>query len=235
MTTFNDLKERYDKLPELIKNILYSEDLDDMITDVGERQRLHVDQMGILDEYIHLMLLGVKSREDFVNDFSRSANVPKEKAQEVAKAVNGLILEPLKEALQQTENTKNIPPSSTPAEIVQSDVHADDIMNAISNPSSIPSPSRTIEVAAPAPTPAPAPTVPTPPPSSSTPLPATTLTVQPPNTSPTLPAEVAPHDLKLAEPVHIVPTKTDTSVKTASLIPPEVKDRINKDRYKEPI
>ncbi len=231
--------KKFEDLPEAIQNVYMSKDIEAVVMDIGQENGLHIDQIGMLMEEIKSVLIGLLDREKFISEIKHTLDIEQDVAEKVTIDINKYIFDPLREELMGLTNPVPTPATTAP---VTNDIHADEIMNAISNPSSIPSPTRMVESPAPVATPAvprAAPIqqpVPTAPDTTTNVVPVTTTQ---PSTLPAmavpLPAEVTPHELKLAESVHIAPTTTDSAIKTASLIPPEIKERINKDPYKEAI
>ena len=231
--------KKFEDLPEAIQNVYMSKDIEAVVMDIGQENGLHIDQIGMLMEEIKSVLIGLLDREKFISEIKHTLDIEQDVAEKVTIDINKYIFDPLREELMGLTNPVPTPATTAP---VTNDIHADEIMNAISNPSSIPSPTRMVESPAPVATPTianvPAPQPPIPPTSTIASSPVA-VAVEQPSTLPAmavpLPAEVTPHELKLAESVHIAPVTTDSAIKTASLIPPEIKERINKDPYKEAI
>ncbi len=224
MTKTEEFKEKYSKLPAAVQNLLFSDDLAKMVTTIGNKNGLHVDQIGILNDTVEFAILGDFPRDEFAQKLRIIAELSEEKAQQVTRDINELIFKPMQQVLRENPGTPTT--EETPAQVE----HPDEILGAISNPSSIPSPTRIIEAPVP---PAASNTTPT----QITPAtPAATQTVAIPVVTNPLPKQSLPHEMKLEESVHIAPKVTDqATARMSSLIPPEVKEKINKDPYKEAI
>lgn len=231
------IQKKLEDLPKEIQNVLYSVDIERLVTQIGQENSLHIDEIGILMDEIRQVFIGATPVAKFRDEIERMLNLEKIAATKIAQDVNTAIFEPLHDELMRVTS--------------QDSEHPADIVNAISNPESIPSPTRTIEVAQAQASPTQAvPISTTTGPIGSTPVapiiapaitsattsttPATIITPVPP-LSPTQTPSL-PHEVKLEDTVRIAPSVSDpVTAKMKSLIPPEVKDRINKDPYKETI
>ena len=99
--TRQQLKERYAKLPKEVKAVLDSEENTDRIYDLGNKNKLHIDKIGLLNQEINLVMLGMVKPQEFVPNLREKLKIDDEEARQLAVEVNEQIFAPIRESLKQ--------------------------------------------------------------------------------------------------------------------------------------
>lgn len=93
------IEERYQKLPEELKQAIYGEDIALKIFDFGRKYGITIEKNGFLAEEIAYILLGLSKPEDFSKFIKERLDFDDEETTEIVKDVNQQILYPLRESL----------------------------------------------------------------------------------------------------------------------------------------
>lgn len=203
-------KEKLDNLPEEIRSLLTSSDLDDTVSDIGERNNLHIDQIGMLDHLVKMVIIGEVKRSDLNKQMEILMDIDNDLSNKLIAELNDRIFQPTNEVLRQTHNEED--------KVMEDNFSSNDVMNVISDPTSLPTNSRIYEKE----------TVPETPEEKQPEVNAEIPQAPVPNT------ESTPHEDKLTKPTHSQSqTKTINVSEKSSLIPSDHRDRINNDPYKE--
>lgn len=109
--TQEQLREKFNALPENIQESIISVDTAKIINDISNKYSLHVDQMGKLAEETGLVMLGATRPEEFLDGVKDGLNIPLETAGEIVKEVNEQIFFPIRESL---KNVHHIAPATDP-------------------------------------------------------------------------------------------------------------------------
>jgi hypothetical protein len=114
--TEEEIERVFDSLPAQIQDYIYSEDLNSAVKKIGQRNQLHIDQMGFLQAEIVDVLTGKTRQDDFVPYMMETLEIDRAKADAIAQDVNDKIFLKIRESLQQVhELTKERPESAPPA------------------------------------------------------------------------------------------------------------------------
>lgn len=97
--TIEFLQERFDALPETIREQMMSLDTARAVEDIGEKHRLHIDQIGELSDEVGLVLLGITRTSDFAAHIAKRTGIATATANAVATEVDTIILKPIKASL----------------------------------------------------------------------------------------------------------------------------------------
>jgi len=87
----DDLKRKYEQLPEDLQGILFSNNIAEQIQEIGKKFSLHTDQVGSLYDLVNLVLSGVIYIKDFVKKLSSSLEVSEVQARMIAQEINNQI------------------------------------------------------------------------------------------------------------------------------------------------
>lgn len=140
-----------ESLPEEVKNLLYSPEMLTTIRKVGEKNQLHIDQIGILQAETSSVMLGFTETHDFPNMIAKALTMDISKASIIAKDIDEMLFSKIRNSMKKTdEHTIIAPKISAPAAVSVASTEGKSVV--------MPS-------AAKAPAPA-APAVPTPPPAT---------------------------------------------------------------------
>ncbi len=203
------------KIPPEIENLMYSEEVERELVRIGQEENLHVDQLGDLHDSVNMVFLGELHSTEFVSDIKKMLDLSEEKARSVASKVNERIFVPAREVLKAHHEEK-------PHEIdmLNQNFEAKSVLNAISNPTSIPTTSTVTQSTPVIETPKPAAKIPT------APLPDMLETP--------LPNAEDIHMQKFANVTISGSRSTEQNISSKKpLIPKDHLERINSDPYKE--
>lgn len=100
--TKQQLQEQYEKLPDVLKDALYSVETADKVHEIGKKSGLTIEKMGFMAEEVGRIILGLTRPGEFVALLAERLEVDKDTAQKIALDINHQILFPLREALKRT-------------------------------------------------------------------------------------------------------------------------------------
>lgn len=153
------VKERFQLLPKVVQDAITSADVEKRLRELAEGHKLHLDQWQLLENEVHLTLLGVKPVEDLEVNIKNEVLVPEETAHELAEGISKIVFEPIREELErQLEH-----PEAKAAQVSGIDAARDAILANTENASGAATPGAHAQNTAPVPA-APAPVAPATPP-----------------------------------------------------------------------
>ena len=160
--TPQQLREIYQKLPEDVKDAIFSVDTSEIIREIGEKHKLMIDKIGELADETGLVMLGLTHPNEFISHLTERLEVEHEIAKEIAEDINSKVFFPIRENLKkihgiektEEEISKDRPSESAPEVSVS--------MQKISPVPPLPTPEPKIEIPVP-PEPKPEPKITTPP------------------------------------------------------------------------
>ena len=92
-------------LPQEVQDYLYSQDMASVIEKVGEKNRLHLDQMGTLEAEAAAVILGFTEPNDFPSVIERSLDLGDEQAQAVSNDVDTMLFQHVRELVRESMPT----------------------------------------------------------------------------------------------------------------------------------
>ena len=112
--TPEEIQKKFDSLPSDIKSLVYGADMLNLIQRVGEKYKLHVDQIGILETETADIMTGFSKPDEFVKNLMSSLSVDKTQADNIAKDINeGLFLK-IRESLKRLYSEEKVPAAQMP-------------------------------------------------------------------------------------------------------------------------
>jgi hypothetical protein len=130
------IEESYAKLPTSVTDFIDSEELEEIIYDIGKNNQLHIDQIGDLEDLIALTIIGRINRFDFKERLESVLKISNDQVEVITKEINERIFIYINELLRNSTSSKSE---------INNDLYDDtenastvEIINAISNPSSLP-------------------------------------------------------------------------------------------------
>ena len=232
-------------LPKDLRNSIGSLDVDQKLQAVARSNNLHIDQIGQLSTLVDDVILGFIDSNLFSEHIERNLGVDKEKAEKITRDINNQIFAPIHDSLIHAYGNET-------SDFINPEQEKVDTLEAISNPQA--TPSRSLTVSSPiGGTTAVSSQGQTLEPAKVWPLVPTKVETAFPNKVTGQESEARlrrneagnvvstikttdMHEEKLLAPV--VSTQTETKIENKlrfSLIPPEIKEKINRDPYKESI
>ncbi|NBD73999.1 hypothetical protein GVX82_03075 [Patescibacteria group bacterium] len=94
------IQQRYLELPPEIQDMVTDEKTRAYIVELGKRHGVHVDQLGILENELLIIMLGLDTPANLPDHLAARAHIPKETAAEIAQEVDQRLLTPLRSAYQ---------------------------------------------------------------------------------------------------------------------------------------
>jgi len=99
----------YEKLPEELKEAVFSEETAETIWDICERNE--VEKISEVAEYVGQVLLGVLPPEDFQETLEKELKLEKDLAKKVSQEINRFIFYPVKASLEELYKIEIAPPA----------------------------------------------------------------------------------------------------------------------------
>ncbi len=93
-------KEQYNKLPPELQQAIMASDLRVKLAAIMQKYRLHIDKASVLENEVVLVLMGMESPDEFVNNARRELAISPEDSRALARDVNDQIFHPIREKLE---------------------------------------------------------------------------------------------------------------------------------------
>ncbi len=93
------IEEHYGKLPEILKDAMYSPDVASKMVAMGKKFGLSIEKIGLMAEQTGYVVLGLVRPEEFIQALANALGESADKTSEIAKEINSQIFYPLREAL----------------------------------------------------------------------------------------------------------------------------------------
>mgnify|MGYP001611753775 CR=1 FL=1 len=113
--TQEELLDRYEKLPQALKDAIFAETNADKMFNLGKKNGLTIDQTGEAASETGHVMLGVTHPRDFVNNLKERLHVDSEKARGIAEDINREIFRPIREHLKDLHKITDLEISETQA------------------------------------------------------------------------------------------------------------------------
>ena len=110
--TREQLWKLYEKLPEELKEAIFSVGTADSIWDVCEKNE--VEEVSKVAKYAGYVLMGVLPADEFQETLERELKLKKDKAKKVAQEITRFIFYPVKSSLEEIYKTPITPPPAGP-------------------------------------------------------------------------------------------------------------------------
>ena len=98
------IEERYEKLPEVLKDAMFSVEIADKIFETGKKFGLIFEKIGNLAEETGYVTLGLLHPQDFVRALEEHLGIKADQASEIAKEINHQIFFPLRAEFKKAHN-----------------------------------------------------------------------------------------------------------------------------------
>lgn len=105
--TPQQLRETYLKLPQDLKDALFDVDSSEVITSIGKKHKLAIDEMGELASETGRVMLGLTHPNKFISNLAERLEVDKVKAKEIAEDINVQIFKKVRESLKKIHNIRD--------------------------------------------------------------------------------------------------------------------------------
>jgi hypothetical protein len=111
--TREQLDKMFSELPDEVKTAMTSVDTVEVLNEIKEKYRLHIDQIGQLSAEIALITAGAASPQSFVPSLEQLMGISRETANAIAIDVNEKMFKPIRNTL------KNIQKEEVPEETTE--------------------------------------------------------------------------------------------------------------------
>lgn len=99
-----EINKRFQMLPEQVQDIVLSTEVVDAIKKITEKNNLHIDTAGLLNEEITYVMVGAEKSANFINNLKTKVRLPENKINAIAGDVNEKIFLPIRESLKRVAN-----------------------------------------------------------------------------------------------------------------------------------
>lgn len=104
-----EAKQRFDSLPQNIKEAIYSAEMEEALSSVGNKYRLHIDQLSILEAEVSAMLLGFTEPKDFQEIVEERLHLSSAESKDIVENLNTQFFEKIRGSLkQESEQTQTV-------------------------------------------------------------------------------------------------------------------------------
>lgn len=110
--TPQQLREIYLKLPEDLKDAIFSVNSAEAIQVIGKKYNLSIDKIGELADETGMVMLGITHPSDFIINVARRVYVDKETAGKIAEEINTQIFAKVRESLKKIHGVGEAPTPS---------------------------------------------------------------------------------------------------------------------------
>jgi hypothetical protein len=93
------LDKMFSELPNDVREAMTSVDTMEVLNDIKEKYKLHIDQVGQLSAEVALLMIGVISSQRFIPNIESLMMIPKETATAIAAEVNEKIFQRVRNTL----------------------------------------------------------------------------------------------------------------------------------------
>jgi hypothetical protein len=110
------LEERLAQLPEDVRNAVLSVEWEGKVQAIGQKHRLHIDQVGALGDLTLMTMIGMVNLSDYPSQMAQQLNIPASDAEAITKEVGDEVFMPIRESLKKLSSPTNPakPAPSTP-------------------------------------------------------------------------------------------------------------------------
>ena len=105
--TPEEIQKKFDALPADIKSTIYSANMLGLIQKMGEKYKLHIDQLDMLEAETVDVMTGFSKPEDFVANLSISLSIDRVQAENIAKEINDGLFIKIRESLKNMYSANN--------------------------------------------------------------------------------------------------------------------------------
>jgi len=101
--TIEQKKNRYNKLPSDLKEIIISVESFEKIQEIGKKYSLMLDDISELNDEINLLILGLTKQNDFVRNIAKRLEINDDMAYKISEDVNSEILDSIRDSLRELQ------------------------------------------------------------------------------------------------------------------------------------
>ncbi|HZS43242.1 MAG TPA: hypothetical protein VFA52_03440 [Candidatus Paceibacterota bacterium] len=146
---FKIIEPQLQNLPSNIKEAILNNDIGAKLAEISKKHQLHIDQADILENETLMILVGLESADEYLNNLVRELRIPRDKASLIVDDVNNSIFSSIKSSLQtmaekiKEEDAQEARQSNTESE---QNLNKDNLLREIEEPVRVAAHSRPITV-----------------------------------------------------------------------------------------
>ncbi|MBY0294287.1 hypothetical protein K2Q08_03075 [Patescibacteria group bacterium] len=108
-STQNKIQQRLAELPQDVRDAVLSAQLGERLRAIGQKHSLHIDQIGVLEDEVMLVMLGFFEPEELNNQIATQLRIPAQDASAIVQEVNEQIFLPIRESMKRFSESKRTP------------------------------------------------------------------------------------------------------------------------------
>lgn len=120
--TEQQIIEMYEKLPEDLKDAVFSVESTRIIESLGKKYGLNIEQIGKLGNETGMLILGVTSPSEYVGNLAGRLNIDKQKARQIADDVNQQIFSRVRESLKKIHGVDGVEQKETSVQPISEEI-----------------------------------------------------------------------------------------------------------------
>lgn len=97
--TEEELEERYQKLPEVLKDAMTSAEVSGTMVSIGKKFGLTLEKIGFMAEEAGYVMLGLIRPQEFIGKLAEALEISRDRAAALAQEINHQVFAPIREAL----------------------------------------------------------------------------------------------------------------------------------------
>ena len=94
------IRERFAKLPKVVQDAITSVDVSNQMRELAKTHQLHLDQWDLLENEVHLALLGIQPLENLPGNLKREVGTDEATAVALAEDISRIVFEPIRQELE---------------------------------------------------------------------------------------------------------------------------------------
>ena len=100
------IKSLFEKLPEDVRAAITSVGVANLLHEIGEKYRLHLDKIDELFDETTLVMLGLTHPDKYLSRLKERLEIPEDMARDLAEEINNQIFLPIRESLKKIHDVK---------------------------------------------------------------------------------------------------------------------------------
>lgn len=108
-----EIQKKLDALPPNVRKLVYSAEMESILRQIGAKNQLHVDKIGLLESETVAVMIGITNPNDFVSNLADTLSIDEVKSKAIANDINSMLLLKIRESM------KNLSQPTTPPAAVK--------------------------------------------------------------------------------------------------------------------
>ena len=128
--TEEQILEKYEQLPEDLKEAIFSVEMTEAIKGIGAKYKLAIDKIGALANESGMVMFGATRPKDFVSNLMSRLGIDKDTAEKIASDVNSQVFLKVRESLKKLHGGEEVEVPTPGAD----EVKKEDILKVLEHP-----------------------------------------------------------------------------------------------------